>query len=177
MSGTGDPMSDMVTSDVASNVQPAGWRRYAMPLLLGSLAVNLVLIGGMVGGYFAASRHGGLAHQPIERGIVGFVRSLPRERAQTLLQPLESRRPQFKENRKALREARSAAFDAFTAEAVEPDKLQAALVRAGEAEDRMQALGTQLFVDLSQKMTPDERKAYRTWREAQERHGGRKHDK
>ena len=168
-------MSDTVTRDVSASPR-GGWRRYAAPLLLGSLAVNLLLLGGMVGGYFAAHRHGGLAHQPIERGIVGFVRSLPRDRAEALLQPFESRRPQFKESRKAIREARDVAYDAFTTDAVEPDKLRAALVRAGEAEDRMQALGTQLFVDLAQKMTPAERKAYRNWRESQEHHGKR-HEK
>lgn len=172
-------MSETVTS--GNGAPPGGtpgWRRRAAPLLLGSMALNLLLVGAMVGGYFAAHRHGKFAHQPIERGIVGFVRSLPRDRGQALLQPFEGRRPQFKESRKALRDARSLAFDAFTTETVEPDKLRAALQRAGEAEDRMQALGTQLFVDLAQRMTPDERKAYRTWREAQDKdHHGKHRDK
>lgn len=171
-------MSDVTTSEGDRGVAGrGGWRRYAAPLLLGSLALNLLFIGATVGGHFA-HRRGGLAHQPIERGIVGFVRSLPNDRAQALMQPLEGRRPQFKESRKALREARGAAFDAFTSETIDVDKLRTALQRAGEAEDRMQALGTQLFVDLAQRMTPDERKGYRTWREPQDKHyRGKRHDK
>lgn len=150
--------------------QTPAWRRYAGPLLLGSLALNLLLIGGTLGGHFAAHRHGGgMSHQPIERGIVGFVRTLPRDRAQVLMQSFESQRPLFKEHRRAWREARGAAFDAFTAETVEPDRLRAALNKAGEAEDRMQALGTTLFVDLAAHMTPAERRAYRVWREAQDK--------
>lgn len=168
-------MSDVVTSGGRA-ATGAGWRGYAAPLLLGSLALNLLLIGGMVGGYFAAHGHGGLAHQPIERGIVAFVRSLPRERAEALLRPIEGLRPQFKDGRRTLREARGAAYDAFTTDSVDADKLRGALTRAGEAEDRLQAMGTQLFVDLAQKMTPEERKAYRTWRESQDHHGKR-HEK
>lgn len=170
-------MSDVVRSD-AGGAPQAGWRRFAAPLLLGSLALNLLLIGGTVGGMLAGGHHGGrLAHAPIERGIVGFVRSLPRERSEALLKPFEGRKPQFKEAFKSLREARKSAFDVFTAASVDPVQLKAALAHAAEQESRVEAMGTQLFVDLATQMTPDERQSYRNWRESQDRSHRKARDK
>lgn len=152
----------------------SSWPRWGKPALVASVMVNLLLVGGLLGGLVAGHRHGGVgAHAPIERGIVAFVRSMPKERSQALLQTIEGQRPAFKAARKELRQARGAAFDAFTAANLDAGALRTALTKAGEADDKMQALGTNVFVELAGRLTPAERQAYREWREAQEpRHRG-----
>ncbi len=166
-------MSEQGSAVPTPGVARSRWQTWGKPALLASLALNLLLVGGMVGGMMARHRHGGPggAQAPIERGIIAFVRTnLPRDRAQALLQSVEGQRPAFRAARKDLRQARDAAFEAFTAGTLDQVALRAALTKAGEADDKFQALGTNVFVDLAGRMTPAERQAYRAWREAQDRH-------
>ena len=168
-------MSEPEVKTNAAGASPAGggggWQRWGKPALLASLMLNLLLFGGFVGGYLASHRHGGMGGlAPIERGIIAFVRTLPRDRSQALLQAVEGQRPAFKAGRRELRQSRAAALDVFTAEALDTPALRAALVKASEADDKVQALGSNVFIELAGRMTPAERQAYRVWREAQEPH-------
>ena len=75
----------------AAGVTPQAWRRWAVPGLIGSLMLNLALVGAFAGSALVSHRHPG-GHgmaPPVERGLVAFVRTLPSDRAKLCSYPLK----------------------------------------------------------------------------------------
>lgn len=158
---------------VDSDGQPGGGqRRWARPLLIGSLMLNLLLIGAIAGGFWAARHRGPHGLQRIEQGFIGYVKSLPKDRAQALLASSESSRQTFRAQRRELRERRAAALAVLEADALDKEKLRQALAGVGEAETTLERTGEGVFLDMIERLTPAERKAYVAWRQ---RHDGPDH--
>ena len=149
---------------VEGDGRPEGARSWQRALLLGSLMLNLLLIGAIGGGLWAARHRGPHGLQRIEQGFFGYVKSLPRERATALLNASEAQRQTLRGQRKALRERRSAALALLAQEPLDKEKLKAALSSIAEAEAGMERTGEDVFIDLVGRLTPEERKGYVGWR-------------
>lgn len=139
----------------------AGRRRGA--LLLASLMLNLLLVGAIAGGLWAARHHGPHGSQRIEQGFFGYVKSLPRARAQALLSDVDQQRQTLRAQRKLLRDRRVAALAAIEAEPFDTDMLKSALAGVAEAETSLEHTGEGVFIDMIGKLSPEERRGYVAW--------------
>jgi len=116
--------------------------------------LNVALVGAFAGSALFSHRHPG-GHgmaPPVERGLVAFVRTLPSDRAKTLLVPFETARPGLRAQRKEVKDRRREAFDALTADKLDSEALKAALQRATEAESKLQASISGVFVETASKL-------------------------
>ncbi len=146
------------------------WRRWAGPLLLVSLMANLLVVGALAGSYMAGQRHGPLAFAPIDRGLMGYLRTLPDERRIAILTGIEQSRGRLQAERRKVREARKVALSALANEPFDASALESAIAGANAAEGSLQAVSNAIFVSVAKRMTPEERRALKEWREARQ-HG------
>lgn len=143
-----------------SEAQPK--RRWLLPLLFVSLALNLMIVGIAVG-WGLSHRGGPDGRDPRElRGTLGepFFRALPEDSRRALIRDIGENRDRFRENRESLR-ARVQDFlaalraDPFDAEAVARLLDEQRTVALGRQE-----LGEELLVKRLAEMTQAERNAY-----------------
>ena len=150
-------------SDPTVEPTPARRRRWIVPLLVVSLALNLLVVGAIVGR--ALSPDGPHRKDRVSgpvRSVIGepFVRALSREDRRALLEDLKAQGPRIRENRESLR----ARFEAFLA-AVRSDPFQPEEVRRLMMEQRSVAQGRQelgeiLLMNRLEAMSVEERAAY-----------------
>ncbi len=134
--------------------------RWLYGLLIASLAANLLVAGGAASAFWA-HRHG---HHG-ERGLIGFADRLPAERQGTIRQGLQAEREKLKPLREAVKTGWTETNEALGAEPFDKEKFKASLGRMNEAETRVRAAVTGALVDLADKLTPEERKSLKVWRE------------
>lgn len=144
----------------------AGWRRLAGPLLLVSLMANLLVVGMLAGTFFSGRLH---HHQrgagAGERGLPGFLRTLPAERQKLLFGELEPNRPLIDAERSKAGDARVAALDAFAADPLDPAALKVAFENAHKADLALRKTYSSVLLSIAPKLTVEERRAFRKWRE------------
>lgn len=142
---------------------PPKRRRWMIPLLVASLAVNLIVVGIVIGALLSPDgpRRGGDGQRSV-RGVVGepFFRALPEDARREMVRDLMANRDRARENRAALRQR----FEAFLA-ALRSDPFDAAEVGRllGEqrgAAVRRQELGEELLLKRLEAMSAEERAAY-----------------
>ena len=110
----------------------SGKRRWLWPLLIVSLALNLLFVGVVVGRIWI---HGGrpVAHERIFTGAIErLMKDLPEAKRQTASELLAHHREQVRTLRKQIRDARSAARDAVLSEPYDEDRVAKALARFRE---------------------------------------------
>lgn len=147
-----------------------GWRRWAGPLLLVSLMANLLVLGALGGAFFAGHRHGPLAFAPIDRGLMGYLRTLPEARRTAILAEMERSRSRLQDERTKVWDARKAALSALAAEPFDEAALKSAMAGADAAEGTLQSISSSILVSVAAKLTPEERRGFKQWREARQ-HG------
>lgn len=139
----------------------AGWRW----LLIGSLALNLLFIGGLGALWFKGPPgpgHWGSSQTAF--GIMRFSRDLPPERRDAVRQHLKEARQGLKDLKAELRGARLKAAEVLASPSYTPEQLKAALDTIASAEDRMRDLGSAAILKSIGELTPDERqKLAGTW--------------
>jgi uncharacterized membrane protein len=132
--------------------------------LIGSLAVNVLVIGAVV------SALCGFRGPPHERGfrgppLLGFARSLPRERGDVLRQKIADAQSNLETLRREMRDARGGVRAALTADPFDQAKLDAALGEIVTAEANEARGKTALFGDVVRTLTPQERSDLHVWLE------------
>lgn len=145
-------------------VSQAGWRRWAGPLLLVSLMANLLVVG-MLAGAFLSGHHHGHGPGPRERGLSGFLMTLPPERQKALFGDLEPSRTVIEAARGKAYDARRAALDVFAADPLDAAALATAFEAANTAEASVRSSFSALLLSMASKLSADERRAFRNWRE------------
>jgi uncharacterized membrane protein len=123
--------------------------------LIGSLALNVLVIGAVVGS-LCLGRDG-----PHGKGMKGsalyyFARSLPRERSDFIRQKVAEAQPSLEAARKGIRDARAAVRDVLGGEGFDQAKLNAALDGLVQAQTNEARARTTLFGDPFLQLTPDE---------------------
>ncbi|MFN3625958.1 MAG: periplasmic heavy metal sensor [Hyphomicrobium sp.] len=135
-------------------------------VLIGSLALNVLIIGAVVSSLCIA-RFGG-PHGPHGKGfrgspLIGFARTLPRERADMIRQLDADAQPKLEGLRRGMRDARAAVRAALSAEPFDQAKFDAALDGVVQAETNEARGKTTLFGDTVRQLTPQERVQLHEW--------------
>lgn len=160
-------------SDTGTTAVGVGRRmpRWLWALLVVSLALNLLLIGLMVGAAVFRHRWGA----PVLAGAspFGFLRTLPRERREEIRQlgreRLTSMRPMWQQAREARREADRL----FTTEPFEAERFVQAHHRMLDLEATARKAGSQLMAETGARLSLEERRQMLQWRDRHGRRSGR----
>lgn len=150
----------MTTDTPAPVTKPRPW---VMPVLLLSLAVNL-LIAGLVAGAFLSPdgpRKGDDDRRTI-RGVLGepFFQALPAKDRRAMIRDVIGNREQFREGREALRERVASFLDALRAETFDRAEVERLLVEQRRAAISRQTFGEALLLDRLEAMSAEERADY-----------------
>lgn len=147
-------------SDGATATGP-GW------VLVGSLALNLLLVGALLGGmlFDRGHRRPGSPEGMRGGGLSAFIATLPPARREAIWAATKSRWEELKVVRKDVRRARQALDEALAAEPFDRARLQSAQAQAGEAEARINGPMRALFTEIAASMTLAERRAYLAFKE------------
>jgi uncharacterized membrane protein len=139
--------------------------RWLYPLLIVSLAANLLIAGAVAGGMWRFRHHHGGG--PGERGLMGFVRQLPSDRQAVLGNAIGEDKEKLKTFKQELQDGWAAVNAALGAEPFDKERLKAATAKTAEGRARMQAAIADALVELADKLTPNERKQLQAWHEKQ----------
>lgn len=138
-------------------------RRWVMPLLFLSLAINL-LIAGLVAGAFLSpdGPHRGDDDRRTIRGVLGepFFQALPAKERRAMIRDVIGNREQFREGREALRARVESFLDALRAETFDRAEAERLLVEQRRAAISRQTFGEALLLDRLEAMTAEERADY-----------------
>lgn len=133
--------------------------------LVASLALNVLVIGA-VAGTLCFSRWGGHDRHGFKGSpLLGFARTLPRERADLIRQKLADAQPSMETARKGVRDARGALRTLLPADTFDQPAFNAALDSLVQAETDMARSKKALFGDVVGQLSPQERKALHDWLE------------
>ncbi len=132
-------------------------------VLIGSLALN-VLVLGAVASTFCISHFGGPPHQAFKSPpLLGFARTLPRERSDMIRQKVADAQPGLETARRGIRDARAAVRAALSAEPFDQSKFNAALDVIVDADTKEARAKATLFADIVLALTPQERIQLHEW--------------
>ena len=150
------------------------------PLLMASLALNLLILGTVAGTVFAhragVSGFGGpdlnVGRMVAgEQGLRGFVRTLPKERRLIFRAAAEQTRQTLKPLRQTARKARDDAGVALRAEPFDAARFEQAMGDLITAEATARRAGVSILAGAVAQMTPAEREQFQAWRKKHERNG------
>ncbi|MFA5951315.1 MAG: periplasmic heavy metal sensor [Hyphomicrobium sp.] len=134
-------------------------------VLLASLAVNLLVIGAVVGAGIAIKRHGpphgGRGAE--DYGLMGFTRTLPSDRRKEIRKELKQERAKLRPLVDEIEQARDDAASVLASEPFNRDALRAASDKVTEREQTLKAAGLDMFLNHAEKLTAAERKSLSEW--------------
>jgi len=131
--------------------------------LMVSLALNVLIIGAVVGAFLVGRHHGDHGRWHKGGALAGFAQTLPPERGDAIRQRLESNRATLAPLRKEEREARSAARSVLMSEPFDVEKFKAALERAVDADVKEKRARMAMFAETAATLTPEERRQLHKW--------------
>ncbi len=144
----------------------AGAPRWLVTTLVGSLALNLILIGaaaGFVWRHFPAFQAAGFQRPP---NLLNYAGTLPPQRFKALMVLTDEQLQSVRPLRQQLREAREEMVSALTAEPFDKVRFQTAQERLLAADRKAREAVFQLYAGIAVHMTPEERRAFADWRQA-----------
>jgi hypothetical protein len=134
-------------------------RRWLMPLLVASLAFNLVIVGIGVSGQFWPGHHEPRSsHSSADLMPRAFFRGLDDQRRDELVEVFRARKTEWREERRALRDAAAALADALEREPFDPQLAQSAIADHAGRSHRLIDIGAAVAGDLVGNLTPEERR-------------------
>lgn len=148
----------------------SGRGRWFNILLVGSLALNLLFIGGLAKAAWH-HRHGGHGGP----GLMGFVRDLPPDRRQLIGDELKAARTAVQPMRETVRERWGEANAVLVEEPFDKTKYKTAMDRVTEAEVQLKNAIWAAMSETASKMSPEERRALHAWRDKRKKHSFGKH--
>lgn len=136
-------------------------RRWLVPLLFVSLALNLAVAGIVVG--WALSPAGRMHRESgPARGVIGepFVRALPAEARRALMRDVIAEHDLIRDNRESLRTRFEAFLGALRANPYDPAAVRALFGEQRRAALGRQEIGEELLLKRLEAMTPEQRAVY-----------------
>lgn len=136
-------------------------RRWLVPLLVASIAVNLVFVGAAFSGRFWPhhGEHGGL-HRSADLMPRAFFAELDGQRRDELAEVFRARKPEFREERRALRSASATLADALQREPYDAQLAQSAIAEHTARSHQLIDLGATVAADLVEALAAEERRAF-----------------
>lgn len=164
-------MSDLSTP--TETTRPARRGRW---LLIASVALNLVFIGGLAALWLKGPPgpwRGGASQTAF--GLMKFSRELPEERRDAVRRHLKEARPALKAAQVDLRQARVKAAEVLGSASYTADAMRAALDAVASTDNRLRAMGTDALMKAIGELTPEDRqKLAQSWTRRLEREQRRK---
>lgn len=142
---------------------PKAPRRWVIPVMILSLAINLLIVGIVAGWVLSKDGpRGDRREAGAVRGLIGepFVRALPSADRRALFEQAMENRDQLRENREALRQRLDDFLAALEAKTFEPERVRALLADQRAAAIRRQEIGEEFLIERLTAMSQDERAAY-----------------
>jgi len=150
----------MTNDTAAPQSQGCSKLRYA---LMASLALNVLIVGGVAGSLLFGGHHGWKGHGRKGFVLSRFAQTLPADRSDVIRKRLDSEEAVLAPLRKAKYEARDAARGILMTEPFDPEKFKAALERAVEAGVAEKKARMVVFADIAAQLTPEERRQLHNW--------------
>jgi uncharacterized membrane protein len=142
-----------------SDSQSPRRRRWLVPLLVASVAVNLVIVGAAVSGQVWPDHDGRKSsHRSADLMPRSFFRALDDERREELVEVFRARKTEWREERRALRDAATALADALEGEPFDAQLAQSAIVDHAARSHQLIDLGAAVAADLVEALSPSERR-------------------
>ncbi|HUE46366.1 MAG TPA: periplasmic heavy metal sensor [Aestuariivirgaceae bacterium] len=142
-----------------SGPPPLRRRRWLVPLLVASVAVNLVIVGAAVSGQVWPDHDGGKSsHRSADLMPRSFFRALDDERREELVEVFRARKTEWREERGALSDAAAALADALEREPFKAPQAQSAIADHAARSHQLVDLGAAVAADLIEALTPEERR-------------------
>jgi uncharacterized membrane protein len=153
-------------SDAGTRMAAPGHRapRWMLAALLLSLAVNLLIVGGIAGAMWRFRKPPAWAGV-VTPNLLGYASTLPYERRKALWAATAEERHQLRPLRREVRAAREATIKALVADPFDKPRFLAAQAHQAEAENRARDAVRGLYSKLAEVLTPEERRAFPGWRE------------
>ncbi|MDX2308442.1 MAG: periplasmic heavy metal sensor [Hyphomicrobium sp.] len=148
------------TAPEAATDPAARPRRWTKWLLVVSLALNLLIAGGLAGAWWHHRNEGPMrwAGGPSDFGLMYFSRSLPEERREAVRKLLREGRKSLRDHKSEVTALRASAADALAADDFSPEKFRAAVETVGTSEETRRKGSIDVLMQVVQTLTPDERK-------------------
>jgi len=137
--------------------------RWVLVLLVVSLAVNLLVIGGVAGAVWRFRAHSYVAGS-VTPNLIGYASTLPRQRRAELWEATAEERRQLMPLRREVRAAREATIKALVADPFDKERFMAAQAHQAEVEGRAREGVRLLYGKLAEALTAEERRAFPGWR-------------
>lgn len=134
--------------------------------LMVSLAVNILIIGGVATTLLC---FGGKGHHHGREGLMGFVRTLPADRAEAIGEKLKADREVLPPLRAEHKEGRLAARAALTAAPFDEAAFRSALDRAANASCEEKKARLSVLASMAASLTQEERMQLHQWFEERRR--------
>ena len=154
-----------------TNGTTGGSGRNLRPALMASLALNILIVGGVAAALLLPHLHGWKG-RPKPPGLAGFAETLPADRAAFVRGKVDGQKGAFEAIFKEERESRQAARLILMEEPFDVAKFKAALDRVAQAYDKETRTRMMLVADTAAQLTPEERKQLHAYFE---KHRARKH--
>jgi len=132
------------------------WKiKWSSVVLVGSLTINLLLVGYLVGQHSRPA----LRDDPA-RVFPRWIKTLPQERQKTLRPMLRQHLRELRGPVRGLHQEHTAVHQAITAEPFNAEELAARLSDVRQKNDQLEIKAHQTFVDFVKRLTPAERQAF-----------------
>jgi uncharacterized membrane protein len=135
--------------------------RWVWAALFTSLAVNLVVVGLVVGAVWRFRE----PPWPGVPSLLGYTTTLSSERRTQLWAETATERAQLRPLRRAVRAARDASVKVLAAEPYDHQLFLAAQQHQAEAETQARRAMQELYLKIADVLTPEERQGFARWRE------------
>lgn len=151
--------------------RPPGRSRYLYPAFIASLAFNLLFIGWISA---AAWHHRNEELKRSERteelkrsdhGMLDFVKELPPDRQSPVRDEIVAARASLKDLRASVRKSWIETNNLLTAEPFDKEKFKTAMTQLRDVENQYKKALNNALADTAEKLSPDERKLLKSWRE------------
>ena len=152
----------MSTQDVGSPQETVRKRRWMWPVLVISVALNLLIIGAIAG---FIVRHRGPEGLFGGTSLISYVRSLPRDRRRQLRPLLREAHQTLKPLRRNLRQARKVVDDSLRRETFSRDEYVRAVDRQLQALAALRKAASRAHATIAEKLSGAERRDYLEWRD------------
>lgn len=164
----------MVSTTVSATPGAASGRKLKVALLI-SLAINLLVVGAVTAALVGARRGVGPLGGPVigNPHLLGFLRTLPHERRETIWRATGSERTALAPARKEMRRARDEMHRALAADPFDKERFAASLKIYNDTEASMRRSALGLISAVAGNLDAEERRAYVRW-QAMHRPGPRR---
>jgi uncharacterized membrane protein len=137
--------------------------RWVLGLLFLSLALNLVIVGSVLGAVWRFKGPPPWAN--VVPNLLGYASTFQAERRKQIWEQTVEERRHMRPFRREVRTAREETIKALLAEPFEKQRFLDAQARQAEAENHARAAAQDLFAKVAESLTPEERRAFALWRD------------